>query len=162
MALLAALLGWMFDGFELGLLPLVARPALNDLLAEAVKTNGPKFVDLWEGVWTAGFLVGMSTGGVLFGWLGDRIGRVRAMTLSVLAYSVFSGLCGFSRTAEEFFLYRFVAALGMGGEWSLGVALVMEIWPNRSRALLSGLIGAAANVGFLLVALFALGLAKAR
>ena len=160
MALIAALLGWMFDGFELGLLPLVAKPALNDLLAEAVKTNGPKFVDLWEGIWVAGFLVGMSTGGVLFGWLGDRIGRVRAMTLSVFAYSVFSGLCAFSQTAEQFFLFRFVAALGMGGEWSLGVALVMEIWPNRSRALLSGLIGAAANVGFLLVALFALGLAN--
>ena len=160
MALIAALLGWMFDGFELGLLPLVAKPALNDLLAEAVKTNGPKFVDLWEGIWVAGFLVGMSTGGVLFGWLGDRIGRVRAMTLSVFAYSVFSGLCAFSQTAEQFFMFRFVAALGMGGEWSLGVALVMEIWPNRSRALLSGLIGAAANVGFLLVALFALGLAN--
>ncbi|MBS0202472.1 MAG: MFS transporter [Planctomycetes bacterium] len=160
MALIAALLGWMFDGFELGLLPLVARPALNDLLAEAVKTNGAGFVDLWEGVWTAGFLVGMSTGGVFFGWLGDRIGRVRAMTLSVFAYSIFSGLCAFSQTAEQFFLFRFVAALGMGGEWSLGVALVMEIWPNRSRALLSGLIGAAANVGFLLVALFALGIAN--
>ncbi len=160
MALIAALLGWMFDGFELGLLPLVARPALTDLLADAVKEHGNSFVDLWEGVWTAGFLVGMSTGGVVFGWLGDRIGRVRAMTLSVFAYSVFSGLCAFSRTAEEFFIYRFVAALGMGGEWSLGVALVMEIWPNRSRALLSGLIGAAANVGFLLVALFALGLAN--
>lgn len=160
MALLAAFLGWMFDGFELGLLPLVARPALNDMLAEAVKANGPKFVDVWEGVWTAGFLVGMSTGGVVFGWLGDRIGRVRAMTLSVFAYSIFSGLCAFSRTAEEFFVLRFVAALGMGGEWSLGVALVMEIWPNRSRALLSGLIGAAANVGFLLVALFFLGLAN--
>ena len=159
MALLAALLGWMFDGFELGLLPLVARPALTDLLG-AASTSDPKFVDLWEGVWTAGFLVGMSTGGVLFGWLGDRIGRVRAMTLSVFAYSVFSGLCGFSRTAEEFFVFRFVAALGMGGEWSLGVALVMEIWPNRSRAMLSGLIGAAANVGFLLVAVFALGLAN--
>ena len=159
MALLAALLGWMFDGFELGLLPLVARPALQDLLADAVQTN-PGIVDLWEGIWTAGFLVGMSTGGVLFGWLGDRIGRVRAMTLSVFAYSVFSGVCGFSRSAEEFFCYRFLAALGMGGEWSLGVALVMEIWPNKSRALLSGLIGAAANVGFLLVALFALGLAS--
>jgi MFS transporter, SHS family, sialic acid transporter len=160
MALLAALLGWMFDGFELGLLPLVARPALQDLLADAVQQNGPGFIDLWEGIWTAGFLVGMSTGGVLFGWLGDRVGRVRAMTLSVFAYSVFSGVCGFSRSAEEFFCYRFLAALGMGGEWSLGVALVMEIWPNKSRALLSGLIGAAANVGFLLVALFALGLAN--
>ncbi len=163
MALLAALLGWMFDGFELGLLPLVARPALQDLLAN----SGPKdikemeaFVNLWEGIWTAGFLVGMSTGGVLFGWLGDRIGRVRAMTLSVFAYSVFSGVCCISQSAEEFFCYRFLAALGMGGEWSLGVALVMEIWPNKSRALLSGLIGAAANVGFLLVALFALVLAS--
>jgi len=160
MALLAALLGWMFDGFELGLLPLVARPALQDLLADAVQKNGPGLIDLWEGIWTAGFLVGMSTGGVLFGWLGDRIGRVRAMTLSVFAYSVFSGVCCLSRSAEEFFCYRFLAALGMGGEWSLGVALVMEIWPNKSRALLSGLIGAAANVGFLLVALFALGLAS--
>ena len=160
MALLAALLGWMFDGFELGLLPLVARPALQDLLAKEVLKSGPGLIDLWEGIWTAGFLVGMSTGGVLFGWLGDRIGRVRAMTLSVFAYSVFSGVCGFSRSAEEFFCYRFLAALGMGGEWSLGVALVMEIWPNKSRALLSGLIGAAANVGFLLVALFALGLAS--
>lgn len=156
MALLAALLGWMFDGFELGLLPLVARPALTNLLGEVSKAQ----VDLWEGVWTAGFLVGMSTGGVVFGWLGDRIGRVRAMTLSVFAYSVFSGLCAFSQTAEQFFLLRFIAALGMGGEWSLGVALVMEIWPNRSRALLSGLIGAAANVGFLLVALFALVLSR--
>jgi MFS transporter, SHS family, sialic acid transporter len=160
MALIAALLGWMFDGFELGLLPLVARPALTELLAEAVKVRGPSYIDLWEGIWTAGFLVGMSTGGVLFGWLGDRIGRVRSMTLSVFAYSVFSGLCAFARTPEEFFVYRFIAALGMGGEWSLGVALVMEIWPNRSRALLSGLIGAAANVGFLLVALFALVLSQ--
>jgi len=156
MALLAAFLGWMFDGFELGLLPLVARPALHDLL----KTSGTADVNLWEGIWTAGFLVGMSTGGVLFGWLGDRIGRVRAMTLSVFAYSIFSGVCAFSANVEQFFLFRFIAALGMGGEWSLGVALVMEIWPNRSRALLSGLIGAAANVGFLLVAVFALVLSR--
>lgn len=160
MTLLAAFLGWMFDGFELGLLPLVARPALNELLADAVKTRGTSYVDLWEGVWVAGFLVGMSTGGVVFGWLGDRFGRVRAMTLSVLAYSIFSGLCGFAGSAESFFIYRFIAALGMGGEWSLGVALVMEIWPNKSRALLSGLIGAAANVGFLLVAVFALVLSS--
>ena len=159
MALIAALLGWMFDGFELGLLPLVARPALQDMLSEAMKAD-PSIVDLWEGIWTAGFLVGMSTGGVLFGWLGDRMGRVRAMTLSVFAYSVFSGVCCIARSPGEFFCYRFLAALGMGGEWSLGVALVMEIWPNKSRALLSGLIGAAANVGFLLVALFALVLSS--
>ena len=57
-------------------------------------------------------------------------------------------------------MLRFIAALGMGGEWSLGVALVMEIWPNRSRALLAGLIGAAANVGYLLIGVLALGLTQ--
>ena len=155
MALTAALLGWMFDGFEMGLFPLVARPALQDLLS---RQGGEGAVGLWIGVITAGFLVGAATGGVLFGWLGDRIGRVRAMTLSVLAYTLFTGMCGLAPNLEWFFLFRFIASLGMGGEWSLGVSLVMEIWPNTSRGWLAGLIGAAANVGFLLIAVISLGL----
>src|SRR6266403_5503222 len=122
MALAAALLGWMFDGFEMGLFPLVARPALRDLLGS---TNDQE-VGVWFAVATASFLVGAATGGVLFGWLGDRIGRVRAMTLSVLTYAIFSGLCAFATTAPEIAVLRILAALGMGGEWSLGVALVME------------------------------------
>ena len=155
MALTAALLGWMFDGFEMGLFPLVARPALLDLLGTGADD---KSVGLWYGVMTAGFLVGAATGGVLFGWLGDRIGRVRAMTLSVLAYTLFTGLCGLAPNLQWFFLFRIIASLGMGGEWSLGVSLVMEIWPNTSRGWLAGLIGAAANVGFLLIAVISLGL----
>ena len=153
MALTAALLGWMFDGFEMGVFSLVARPALRQLLPQ----NDEADVGFWIGVITAGFLVGAATGGVLFGWLGDRIGRVRAMSLSILTYAVFTGLCGIANTAEQVGALRFIASLGMGGEWSLGVALVMEVWPNRSRAFLAGLIGAAANVGYLLVA--GLGLA---
>ena len=156
MALLAAFLGWMFDGFEMGLFPLVARPALTDLLGASQKDK----VELWFGVMIAGFLVGAATGGVVFGWLGDRIGRVRAMTLSVLAYAVFTGLCGIAQSVEQVFLFRFIASLGMGGEWSLGVALVMEIWPNRSRGVLAGLIGGASNVGFLAIAVIGLGLGK--
>ncbi|HXT57238.1 MAG TPA: MFS transporter [Pirellulales bacterium] len=152
MALAAALLGWMFDGLEIGLFPLAARPCLQDLL------GGDADVGLWFGVITAGFLVGAATGGVLFGWLGDRLGRVRAMMLSVCTYAIFSGLCGFAATAGQVAACRFVASLGMGGEWSLGVALVMEVWPNRSRGFLAGLIGAAANVGFLLIAVVGLGL----
>jgi MFS transporter, SHS family, sialic acid transporter len=155
LALTAALLGWMFDGFEMGLFPLVARPALQDLLGSRGNEGA---VGLWFGVITAGFLVGAATGGVLFGWLGDRIGRVRAMTLSVLAYTLFTGMCGLAPNLEWFFLFRFIASLGMGGEWSLGVSLVMEIWPNTSRGWLAGLIGAAANVGFLLIAVISLGL----
>ena len=104
------------------------------------------------------FLVGAATGGVFFGWLGDRIGRVRAMSLSIFTYAVFTGLCGFATEAWHIAALRFVASLGMGGEWSLGVALVNEIWPNKSRALIAGLIGAAANVGFLLVGLLSIGL----
>lgn len=151
MALLAALLGWLFDGLEMGLFPLVARPCLRELLGESDAVVGR-----WITVITAAFLIGAATGGVLFGWLGDRIGRVRAMVLSVLTYAIFSGLCGLATSAEQVAGFRFVASLGMGGEWSLGVALVMEIWPNRSRALLAGLIGAAANVGFLIISLASL------
>lgn len=147
MALTAALLGWLFDGLEMGLFPLTARSALLDLQIPE------KDFSLWLGVITAFFLVGAATGGVLFGWLGDRIGRVRSMMLSVLTYALFSGLCGFVTDAWQIGVLRFIAALGMGGEWSLGVALINEVWPGRSRAFLAGLIGAAANVGYLIIAL---------
>ena len=161
MALAAALLGWMFDGAEMGVFSLVGRPALLDLFGiHGTPTKDQEIqVGLWLGVITGGFLVGAATGGVLFGWLGDRIGRVRAMTLSVFTYAVFTGLCGFAGAAWQVGALRFIAALGMGGEWSLGVALVMEVWPNRSRAFMAGLIGAAANVGYLMVGLVGLGLA---
>lgn len=154
MALAAALLGWMFDGMEMGVFSLVARPALSDLLGG----TDDKDIGLWIGVITAMFLVGAATGGVLFGWLGDRIGRVRSMMLSVLCYAVFTGACGFATEAWHVAVLRSIASLGMGGEWALGVALVMEIWPNKSRAFLAGLIGAAANVGYLLIAVLKLGL----
>jgi MFS family permease len=147
----------MFDGLEMGLFPLVARPALRELLGAGVAEGQ---VGRWFSVATAGFLVGAATGGVLFGWLGDRLGRVRAMTLSVLTYAVFSGLCGLATSPWQVVGLRFVAALGMGGEWSLGVALVMEVWPDGSRALLAGLIGAAANFGYMLIAGVGLALTK--
>src|SRR5262245_22999794 len=160
MALTAALLGWLFDGFEMGLFSLVGRPAIQDLLGVAgtptPKENGE--IGFLFGVIIAAFLVGAATGGVVFGWLGDRIGRVRAMTLSILTYAIFTGLCGVAAAPWQVGVLRFIAALGMGGEWSLGVALVMEVWPNRSRAFLAGLIGAAANVGYLLVGVVGLGL----
>lgn len=156
LALIAALLGWLFDGLEMGLFPLVARPALEDLLG----LSDEKQIGRWIGVITAGFLVGAATGGVLFGWLGDRIGRVRAMALSILTYALFTGCCGLAQSAAQVAGFRFIAALGMGGEWSLGVALVMELWPNRSRAWLAGVIGAAANVGYFVIALVGLGLGR--
>jgi MFS transporter, SHS family, sialic acid transporter len=156
MALAAAFLGWMFDGLEMGLFPLVARPALRELMGAEADLN----IGTWMAWITAGFLVGAACGGLLFGWLGDRVGRVRAMVWSVFTYAVFSGLCGFAESPWQLALLRFVAALGMGGEWSLGVALVMEIWPSKSRPMLAGMIGAASNVGFLLIALVGLVMAQ--
>jgi len=154
LALAAALLGWMFDGFEMGLFSLVGRPALQDLLPGASESE----IGRWFSVAMAVFLVGAASGGVLFGWLGDRLGRVRAMTLSILTYAVFTGFCGLAQSPWQVMVLRFFAALGMGGEWSLGVALVTEIWPDRTRAFMAGLIGAAANVGFFLIALLGLGM----
>jgi SHS family sialic acid transporter-like MFS transporter len=153
--LIAALLGWMFDGFEMGLFPLIGRPALSDLLKNTDQAGAEAD---WFGVIIAVFLVGAASGGVLFGWLGDKMGRVRAMSLSIFTYAVFTGLCGFATEAWHIAVLRFIASLGMGGEWSLGVALVNEIWPGKSRAFIAGLIGAASNVGFLLVAMLSMGL----
>jgi SHS family sialic acid transporter-like MFS transporter len=157
MVLIAAFLGWMFDGFEMGLFPLIGGPALQDLLG--VKPGDPA-VNRWFSVIIAVFLVGAASGGVLFGWLGDKIGRVRAMSLSIFTYAIFTGLCGLATEGWHLAGLRFIASLGMGGEWSLGVALVIEIWPDRSRAWLAGAIGAAANVGFLLVGFISLGLGQ--
>lgn len=155
LVLTAAFLGWMFDGFEMGLFPLIGGPALADLLGPAAAAGDAA---KWFGAIIAVFLVGAATGGVLFGWLGDKIGRVKAMSLSIFTYAIFTGLCGFATEAWHIAVLRFIASLGMGGEWSLGVALVNEIWPGKARALVAGLIGAAANVGFLLVGVLSMAL----
>ena len=147
LVLAAAFLGWLFDGYEIGLFPVVARPALRSLLADP----GDALIGQWMGVITACFLVGAAGGGLVFGWLGDRIGRVKAMALSILTYSLVTGLGYFAQSPEQLGAVRFLSALGMGGQWSLGVALVMECWPEKWRPMLAGAIGAAANVGFLLV-----------
>jgi MFS family permease len=151
MALAAAFLGWMFDGMEMGIFPLVARPGLQQMQAlHGIVDEG--FVQRWMGIVTALFLVGAALGGLVFGWLGDRIGRVKAMTWSILFYSGFTGLCYFATEPWHLGALRFVAALGMGGEWALGVALVMECWPESKRPLMAGLIGASANLGYCFIA----------
>jgi MFS family permease len=174
LALVAALLGWAFDGFEMGVFPIVARPALIQLLdlsAQHQASQDARFsaehreqalaavdepVRRWNGILSAAFLFGAAAGGLVFGWIGDRMGRVRAMMLSVLTYAVFTGLGGLAAEPWHLAVLRFIAALGMGGEWSLGVALVMETWPAHARPVLAGLIGAAANAGFSITALLSL------
>jgi MFS family permease len=151
LVLVASFLGWLFDGYEQGLFGVIARPALQDVLGGA----GDARIGPWMGHITACFLIGAAAGGIAFGWLGDRIGRVRAMGLSILTYSLITGLGYFAQNAWQLGAVRLVSALGMGGQWSLGVALVMESWPETWRPMLAGFMGAAANVGFILVGLAA-------
>ena len=80
------------------------------------------------------------------GLVGDKVGRVRAMSASILTYSLCTGLGYFAQEPWHLGALRFIAAFGMGGEWALGVALVMEIWPARYRPMLAGVIGAAARL----------------
>ena len=155
LVLLTAFLGWMFDGLEMGIFPLISRPALQEMQM-ATGEVGEAFIGRWMGIITAMFLLGAALGGLVFGWLGDKIGRVRSMSLAILCYSLFTGLAYFAQTPEHLGILRFIAALGMGGEWSLGVALVMEVWPEKHRPILAGVIGAAANIGFAIVALLGL------
>jgi MFS transporter, SHS family, sialic acid transporter len=161
MVLMAAFFGWMFDGVEMGIFPLVARPALQEMQA-ATGVLDEQFVQIWMGKITALFLLGAAAGGFVLGWLGDRVGRVRAMSLSILCYSVFTGLAYFAQQPWHLGALRFVAALGMGGEWSLGVALVMECWPPSKRPLMAGVIGAAANIGYTFIALIGINFAVTR
>jgi SHS family sialic acid transporter-like MFS transporter len=144
LALIAAFLGWMFDGMEMGLYSLVIKPALSELMG----TVQDKDIGLVISFTLFLFLTGMAAGGILFGRLGDKIGRVKSMSIAILVYAVFTGLSGFARSWPQLAACRFLGAMGLGGEWGLGVALVMETWPNASRPLLAGLLGAAANFGF--------------
>jgi len=147
----AAFLGWMCAGIILGLFPLAARPAVMSLLPGATDAE----VGAWNGWINAAWLLGAALGGLTFGWVGDRLGRVRAMAAAVATFSLFTGACYLATHPWHLVLFRFLGGVGIGGEWGLGVALVVEYWPDRLRPYLAGVIGASANVGFLLIALVA-------
>src|SRR6266496_2773144 len=106
LVLAAAFLGWMFDGLEMGIFPVVARPALQELLG----TQADQQVGPWMGYITALFLLGAAGGGLVFGWLGDKIGRVRAMVASIVTYSLFTGACYFAAAPWQLGALRFLAA----------------------------------------------------
>jgi MFS family permease len=145
--LAAAFAGLVFDGFELGLMPIAAIPVSAGLLGDAyTKALG----DLWFARFTAALMLGAAVGGIVLGNLGDRIGRAKAMGVSILFYSAFAGLGMFVRTCEDMLALRFLVGLGVGGMWPNGVALVAECWPHASRPTVSGVLGAGINFGILL------------
>ena len=122
LALAAAFLGWMMAGTIMVIVPLVGRAATASFLADQAEGT----IGDWFARYICAFLLGAAAGGLMFGWLGDRIGRVRAMAASILCYSIFTGLAYFASSPSQFLVLRFLACLGVGGMWPNGVALVSE------------------------------------
>lgn len=144
----AAFLAWMGAGLEISLFILIHRQMALELLGG---TTPERDVARWFAWFQCAFLFGAAAGGWLFGALGDRAGRTAAMGLSVVCYSLFALAGYFATDARAMLAFRFAACLGVGGVWPNAVALVAEAWPNASRPFLAGLLGAAANVGFVLL-----------
>lgn len=144
--LVAAALALVFDGVELGLMPVASLSVSKSLLGASYT---PTLGGDWFARFTAALMLGAAVGGIVLGGLGDRIGRTRALGVSVLAYSVFAGLGAWVRSQEEMLLLRFLVGLGVGGVWPNAVALAAECWPDKSRPIVAGLMGAALNSGIL-------------
>jgi MFS family permease len=109
----------------------------------------------WFAYYQCALLFGAATGGLMFGRLGDRIGRSRAMGCSILCYSLFSAAAYFAETPVQLLVLWFLACMGVGGMWPNGVALVAETWSNLSRPMAAGIIGTSANIGIFAVATLA-------
>ncbi|MBL9136025.1 MAG: MFS transporter [Verrucomicrobiales bacterium] len=153
--LAAAFLGWMFAGVEMSLVVAATRPAIQEFQAAGVlSATGVSLevaADRWFSWFLIAFFLGAASGGALFGALGDRFGRVKAMGASIVCYSAFTAISYRVATPEQLLLLRFLACLGVGGMWPNGVSLTLEAWPSVSRPMLAGLIGCSANVGFLIL-----------
>ena len=151
--LFVAWLGWVFDSMDSTIYALVLQPALHDLL----RSPGGGFVTSEVIGWYGGiifsiFLIGWAIGGVVFGVLADYFGRTKALVFTILIYAVFTGMAALSQTWWQLALFRFITALGIGGEWAAGAALVAEVWPEDKRTKAAGLLQSAWAAGFLVAA----------
>jgi MFS family permease len=138
--LVAASLGWMLDSMDVMLYALVLGEVQRSLHLSAAM----------GGAMMSATLIAAAIGGMGFGWFADRFGRVRALTASVLVYSIGTALCGFAQTAGQLLFFRVLLGLGMGGEWASGAALVAETWPSRNRGKALALVQSSWAVGYAL------------
>jgi MFS family permease len=177
--LAGAFLGWMFSGVQMTANSLIAGSATTEF-AQSGQLSTDHYLDMaklftvsstlpvvsaaaldpnelknqrskWYALYNSGFLFGAAAGGLVFGWIGDWLGRVRAMAASILCYSIFAGVGYVAATPEQLLLLRFLCGMGIGGMWPTGVSLAAEAWSDASRPLLSGLLGTSANVGIFLM-----------
>ncbi len=147
--LVVAWLGWIFDSMDATIYNLVLTPALRDLLGARAT---PEIIGWYGGIILSVFLAGWAIGGVVFGILADYIGRARTLVITILIYAVFTGLAAIAQSWWELAAYRFLTALGIGGEWAAGATLVAEIWPERLRVKGAGAPQSAWGAGYFLAA----------
>lgn len=141
-SLIAGGLGWMLDAMDVMLYSMVLAHLMSELgMSKSV-----------GGLLTSLTLGASAVGGVMFGFIADRVGRTRALMASILVYSLASGACGLSQTVIELAICRLVLGLGMGGEWTTGAALIAESWPAEHRGKALGLMQSTYAIGEMLAA----------
>lgn len=149
LVLIVASLGWVFDAFEGQLYNITRADMLPDLLQ--VKGDDP-LVKLWGERFLGIFLIGGTLGGWIFSSLADKWGRNPVMALTILCYSLFSGLTYFATEIWHVGALRFLVAMGVGGEWAVGAALVAEVFPKHARERASGIFHATSVMGLWMAA----------
>src|ERR671924_756524 len=143
--LLAAAMGWALDAFDAMLYSLVLALLMRDLgMSKTIAGSLGTLTLLASGI-----------GGVLFGFLADRVGRVKALMLSIATYSICSFASGLATSVAMLAVFRFILGLGMGGEWNTGATLVAETWPTELRAKAIALVQSSWAIGYALAALVA-------
>jgi MFS family permease len=149
LVLIVAWLGWVFDSMDATIYALVLAPALRELLGSRAS---PENIGWYGGIIFAIFVAGWAVGGIVFGVAADYIGRARTLIITILIYAVFTALAGLSHSWWELATYRFLTALGIGGEWAAGATLVAEVWPESLRVKGAGLLQSAWGAGYFLAA----------
>jgi MFS family permease len=142
-ALIAASMGWLLDAFDVMLYALILTQVIEEL--GLTRAQGGLMASLTLGA--------SAVGGLLFGVIADKLGRTRALSLSILLYSVFTFACGFAQNLWQFATFRVLLGLGMGGEWASGATLVSETWPEKHRGKALGIMQSCWAIGYGLAAI---------
>ena len=155
LVLILAASGWLFDCMGQRIFVLAREPALRELLG-ATATDGD--VKYWGGMATFILMIGWATGGIVFGMMSDKYGRVKAMVATLLAYTIFAGLSGLARNGLEFLIYRFLCGLGVGGMFGSATTLLAESVTPRFRTIALGVMQSLSAIGNILASGVSMGI----
>jgi MFS family permease len=147
LVLIIASAGWIFDVYEGQIFNLTRHSMLEELVVADSPEEQQETIKFMGDVFLGIFLAGGMVGGLIFGMMGDRWGRRPTMILTILMYSVFSGLTYFATNLWQVGILRFLVSMGIGGEWAVAAALVSEVFPTRARANASAIFHGSSTLG---------------